>query len=283
MQMLEEEVQEKKEKVRSFAGETILRGEDFKRYVNQLRGKSNVYKARRSELAELKAEAGVLARTAEVLKVRAGEVAGVVSNHERDRGVQGYRGVEEQLERVAKEKAEVDEEKGRTLEEMSGMVTQLTMKIGERKARLAPIIKELRPLRQQSADMQLEYDEKKQGYDTLLLQLESGMSRLEQEVKKTQEEIISNETKYHTMEMQMVLQELWQERAQTELKTYVASSTKNNDSEQPKRISVREQLLKTISEKEKRSKLLKEEQRKVKENLVQASRQVNYFPSLMSN
>ena len=30
----------------------------------------------------------------------------------------------------------------------------LTLRIGERKARLAPIIKELRPLRQQSQDMQ---------------------------------------------------------------------------------------------------------------------------------
>ncbi len=43
---MEEEVAEKRERVRAFAGETILRGEDFKRYVNQLRGKSNVYKVR---------------------------------------------------------------------------------------------------------------------------------------------------------------------------------------------------------------------------------------------
>ena len=46
LQLLEEEVAEKRERVRAFAGETILRGEDFKRYVNQLRGKSNVYKVR---------------------------------------------------------------------------------------------------------------------------------------------------------------------------------------------------------------------------------------------
>ncbi len=96
---------------------------------------------------------------------------------------------------MAAEKAEVDQRKGQTLEEMSGLVTQLTMKISERKARLAPIIKELRPLRQQSADMQAEYEERKHGYDTLLLQLESGMSRLEGEVKRQQEEIMQNETK----------------------------------------------------------------------------------------
>jgi hypothetical protein len=33
---------------------------------------------------------------------------------------------------------------------MSSLVHQLTLKIGDRKARLAPIIKELRPLRQQN-------------------------------------------------------------------------------------------------------------------------------------
>ncbi len=49
----------------------------------------------------------------------------------------------------------MDEKKGKTLEQMSGLVTELSMKISERKARLAPIIKELRPLRQQSADMQV--------------------------------------------------------------------------------------------------------------------------------
>ena len=38
---------------------------------------------------------------------------------------------------------------------------QLTMKIGERKARLAPIIKELRPLRQRAQEMQAEHDERK--------------------------------------------------------------------------------------------------------------------------
>jgi hypothetical protein len=42
---------------------------------------------------------------------------------------------------VATEKASLDERKGATLEEMSGLVHQLTMKISERKARLAPIIK----------------------------------------------------------------------------------------------------------------------------------------------
>ena len=44
------------------------------------------------------------------------------------------------------------------------------------------------------------------------------MSRLDTEVKKWQDEIISNETKLHTLEQQMALLELWQNRAEAELK-----------------------------------------------------------------
>ena len=59
----EEEVREKKTQVGSFAGETILKGEDFKRYVTGLRNKSNEYKEKKQDLSELKSEYGVLART----------------------------------------------------------------------------------------------------------------------------------------------------------------------------------------------------------------------------
>ena len=61
---------EKKSLVKSFSGETVLRGDDFKRYVNSLRGKSNTYKKRRAEISDIKAEIGVLSRTVEVLHSR---------------------------------------------------------------------------------------------------------------------------------------------------------------------------------------------------------------------
>ena len=75
---------------------------------------------------------------------------------------------------------------------------------------------------------QVEYGEKKQAYDTLLLQLESGMSRLDTEVKKWQDEIMSNETKLHTLEQQMALLTMWQNRAEAELKVRVSCSTQIN-------------------------------------------------------
>ena len=56
--------------MQEFAGDTVLRGEEFKRYVNKLRGRSSLYKRHRAELSALKAEAGVLTRTVEILKAR---------------------------------------------------------------------------------------------------------------------------------------------------------------------------------------------------------------------
>ena len=44
------------------------------------------------------------------------------------------------------------------------------------------------------------------------------MSRLDAEVRKWQEEIMSNETKLHTLEQQMELLDMWQGRAEAELK-----------------------------------------------------------------
>ena len=46
----------------------MLRGDEFKRYVNKLRSKSNVYKKKKSDLADLKTEFGVLSRTEEILR-----------------------------------------------------------------------------------------------------------------------------------------------------------------------------------------------------------------------
>ena len=133
-----------------------MKGDDFKRYVNSLRGKSTTYKKKRGELSDLRAEFGVLSRTVEILRGRGQVILQTLANLESEKGITGFRDTQDNLERVAATKADLDSQKGKTLEDMSGLVNQLTMKISERKARLAPIIKELRPLRQQSQDLQVE-------------------------------------------------------------------------------------------------------------------------------
>jgi len=274
LQTSEEEVKEKQQHVSSFAGETVLRGDDFKRYVNALRNKSTTYKQKRTELSELKSEYGVLARTLEVLRSKEESLQQTLSAMESERGVSGFRNTQDHLEKVANMKANLDEKKGQTLEDMSGLVHQLTLKIGERKARLAPIIKELRPLRQQSQDMQIEYDEKKHSYDSTALQLQSNMSKLENEVKSMRDEILNAESKFQTIHNQKIMLEAWQERVSEEMKIYVSNKPED------KHKSVREKYLKSISDGEKRSKMLKDEQKSVREAVNDNAKQTKMWSDL---
>ena len=66
---------------------------------------------------------------------------------------------------VSEQKAEVDEVKGKTLEEISAVVEQINTQITSRKQKLAPQIKELRTLRTKFQELETEYLEKKGLYD----------------------------------------------------------------------------------------------------------------------
>lgn len=63
------------------------------------------------------------------------------NNLEARSGVSGFRDTQNNLEKVSEMKAQVDERKGETLEEMSDMVRELNYKISDRKASLAPLLK----------------------------------------------------------------------------------------------------------------------------------------------
>ena len=255
----EDDVRDKKGQIGSLGGEVILKGDDFKKYVNALRTKSNDYKEKRQQLSELKSEYGVLARTLEVISSRNDNLNESLSAMEASKGITGFRDTQGNLEKVANQKANLDEQKGSTLEDMSGLVHQLTVKIAERKSRLAPIIKELRPLRQQCQDMQMSYDEKKHHYDSTALQLQSNMGKLETGVRALRDEILGSETKYHVLSSQKTVLDMWQERVTEEMKLYVSNKPED------KHKSLRERLLKSLNDGEKRSKMLKDEQKAVRE------------------
>ena len=47
----------------------LLVGDDFKRYVSELRGKSTLFKRKKAEMSSITTEFGVLQRTQEVLSI----------------------------------------------------------------------------------------------------------------------------------------------------------------------------------------------------------------------
>lgn len=127
---LNAELDAKREKLKILqAGGKSLKGEEFKQYVTELRGKSNIFKMRKTELSELVAEYGVLSRTEEVLRAKKKKLDDQLGVLERQKGVGGFRAAQETLEKVSEKKGEVDELKGKTLNEISEIVNQLMVTI----------------------------------------------------------------------------------------------------------------------------------------------------------
>uniref|UniRef100_A0A8D0H2C1 Uncharacterized protein n=1 Tax=Sphenodon punctatus TaxID=8508 RepID=A0A8D0H2C1_SPHPU len=70
MSNIERQMLQKANQARELDGAEVLKGDEFKRYVNKLRSKNTLYKKKRLEIAEITAEFGILQRTEELLKQR---------------------------------------------------------------------------------------------------------------------------------------------------------------------------------------------------------------------
>ncbi|XP_023689615.1 intraflagellar transport protein 81 homolog isoform X1 [Paramormyrops kingsleyae] len=271
---MERELAQKSSQPLGPGGSEGIRGDEFKRLVGKLRGKSGVFKRRRQELAELRAGFGVLQRTEEILRQRHGAVLQQLQSVEAQKGVSGYSDTQEELERVSTIKSELDEMKGRTLDDMSEMVRKLNSVIMEKKTALAPLIKELRPLRQQCQELTQEYEVKKAQYDSCAAGLESSWSKLEQEVKALREEMTQEESRYHHINCTREIVEMQIQRAADEMKFYVSPDP------QERKKALREQYMKNIAEQESLGKKLRESQKAVRESHAPNMKQVKMWRDL---
>ncbi|XP_064822181.1 intraflagellar transport protein 81 homolog [Oncorhynchus masou masou] len=271
---LDRELNQKNSLARDQDGDEVIQGDEFKRFVGKLRSKGTVFKKKRQEITELRAEYGVLQRTEEILKQRHEVGQQQLQSMEAQKGISGYSDTQEELERVSAIKSELDEMKGRSLDDMSEMVKKLNSTIVEKKSALAPIIKELRPLRQQCQDLTQEYEEKKAQYDSCAAGLESNRSKLEQEVRALREEMAQEENRYHYINCMKEIIEMQMQRAAEEMKAYVSPDP------QERRKTIREQYMKNIVEQESLGKKLREQQKTVRESHGPNMKQVKMWRDL---
>ncbi|KAL2092766.1 hypothetical protein ACEWY4_012564 [Coilia grayii] len=271
---LERELNMKSSQARDQDGAQLIRGDEFKRYVAKMRSKNVGYKKKKADLDSMRAEYGVLQRTEELLKHRHDAALEQLQSVEAQKGISGYSDTQEELERVSAIKSEVDEMKGRTLDDMSEMVKKLNSVIVDKKSALAPLIKELRPLRQQCNELALEYEEKKGQYDTCAAGLESNRSKLEQEVRALRDEVDQEENRYYYINCMKGVIEVQLQRAADEMKAYVSSDP------QERKKTIREQCMKHIAEQETLGKKLREQQKVVRESHGPNMRQVKMWRDL---
>ena len=190
----------------------MLKGEEFKKYVNELRAKSNIYKLKKGELTSISTELAILNRTIEILSSKEQNLIKLVQKFEKKMGIVGFHEAKETLEKVSEKKERVDDAKGKTLAEISRIVSELVGTIEQKKAKLAPVIQELRQVRQENQELESKYLEKKRLYDIAISGIDGESLQLEQEVKSYQQDILNEQSRYSYLQQALGLIDAAQDR-----------------------------------------------------------------------
>ncbi|KAJ3319005.1 Intraflagellar transport protein 81 [Boothiomyces sp. JEL0866] len=256
----------------------MLQGEDFKRYVSELRGKSTNYKRKKAELSSLTAEFGILQRTEEILGKYEAEFKQNIQLAEQRSGVVGYHDAQTNLEKVSEMKSEVDQEKGKTLDQISNIIQQLTNSINEKKNQLAPVIQNLRALRQEAQELDNIYTEKKRIYDTTMIGLESENSNLDQDIRNLRNDIRNDHSRYHHLNQLIQQSEIAQDRVMNEMKAYIGADDMIELVQKARGFKTYRDLYnRKIAELENNSKILLEQQKEAKIKHEPNMKQIQMF------
>ena len=274
VEAVKEEEKEKGKQLEEMGGIKLVKEDEFRKYIEHLRVISNVYKRKKAEMSALRAEFGVLARTEEILKSKDENVQDLLSFMEKKKGVSGYKGTQEDLEQVSNLKSELDTKKEKTLQEMSVSVQTLKDVIEEKKTVLAPLIKAVRPLRQQHQNTRSIHREKKTIYDSTAAGLQSKRSQLEKEVQGLWNDCIAEESQFHLLSCQLEAVRLHDQRVKAEMKAVVSKDPAE------KKKSLRDQLTRKIHEQENTGRALRDKQKDIKETHKFSVKQVKMWHDL---
>ena len=191
---IESELAEKAGALSAAGKAPVLKGDDFRKYAAELRSKTAQYKRMTAELSELQAESLVVSRTVDLLKAQDNQLAGRLGEAEARRGVEGFSDRQAELEKISEQKAEVDEMKGKTLDEMSQVVGKINDEIKRRKHELAPQIMKLRKLRTEVRDRETYYLEKKTAYNNQKAGIDADLGNVQSEADEAAKEAAHEES-----------------------------------------------------------------------------------------
>merc|ERR1712151_83561 len=184
--VLSKELSMKEREYEQMKGHKFMKRDEFKRYAESLREKSGKFKRLKQGLSELRHEVAVLLRTEQLLQAK-------------DPTPAGLRETEAKLEKASVEKSQVDKAKGKTLDEISGIVQKINQQLKEKKNKLAPQIKALRSVRQNFQQVEVKYLEKKGAWDQAKSQVDGDLSKVAGEVKQLETEVFESEQSYHEL------------------------------------------------------------------------------------
>ena len=173
--------------------------EDFKKYAKGIRDKATQCKKYKKRLGVIHAETEVLNHTASVLKGRCANLEEVLANIEKQKGVEGYTSTQSTLEVISSATAALNSTKGKTLEEISKIVTDINVAVADRKKRLEPLIQKLKGVRPRYKEIESDYLERKSVFENMAVGLESERVKLERDCEAYQVDCQREESRYHML------------------------------------------------------------------------------------
>lgn len=162
----------------------------------------------KKELEEIRAELNILSRTESILTSRAGDIDDFLKQLEKQKGISGYTNINKRAEDIAMQKKNLDQAKDKNLEELTKLVEDIENQLKDKKAKLAPQIKQLRAYRQKYQELEQTYNEKKKAYDNTVMNLETEKHKLVSDIEKSWNDYKQEETKYHYMNIQTKIYEV---------------------------------------------------------------------------
>jgi intraflagellar transport protein 81 len=172
---------------------------EFDKYVKSLRQKNDNYKELQAEIAVYRKELAVVMRSDEIVSAQRDRVQQELSKIERARGVGGFREAREQLEKVSATKADLDDMKGKSLEQISAVAKDIQHSIQARQNELRPFVNQLQEQRKKKAAIEGKYLQAKQRHQNAVHEYDSVCMELDEETRKLRTDIAQHQTKYHTI------------------------------------------------------------------------------------
>ncbi|XP_026742625.1 intraflagellar transport protein 81 homolog [Trichoplusia ni] len=232
--------------VRQLLGDTVLRGEELKKYVNSLRTKSTVYKRQRANLSTFKVEAGILARTLHIISAADPTVEMALLNHKKLKIED-----EETMDKSVDKTAEL---KKKSLHDLSQLVAQTAQKLSQVRQEIQPLADGIKPVKEEFQTVQQQYEQKKRVYEATSINITSQMEPLKNQVKDLTDRLNSKEDEWKNLRQKITKAESLQEVVLFEMK---------NSMQSPRKPSKMEALKKNVFDTKQIVKQLEEEQQAI--------------------
>ncbi|OHT05146.1 hypothetical protein TRFO_27279 [Tritrichomonas foetus] len=247
----------------------------FAAYVRNLKTKNENYKELQATLAQARKELAVMMRTEEIVEQQAKKTKGEISRIEHERGVGGFREARAQLEKVSATKADLDDMKGKTLEEMSTISKEIQRNIQARQSELKPLVAKLQDIRKKKAAVESKYLQSKQRYQNAVSEYDTVCMELDEESKKLRGEIGTYQSKYHNVAQMLAgldrtLKRVREEQTATETGNPVSKTIK----------TYAKYFQKASHELKKETKALKEQKKTIGNQTEANQKQLEAFQSL---